>query len=137
MARIQRKIYIALLGIGLTALAGCATPPPPKSAMTQARQMLAAARTVQATVFAPLELGEAQAKFNFAQQALAKQAYEQARMLANEAEATAELARTRSLLKAMQHKIQMQHRENARLRRELLGKNSPSSSGPTGQGGQS
>ena len=137
MARIQRKIYIALLGIGLAALAGCASQPPPKSAMTQARQMLAAARAVQATVFAPLELGKAQAKFNFAQQALAKQTYEQARMLANEAEATAELARTRSLLKDMQHKIQMQHKENTRLRRELLDQNSPAPSSPTGQGGKS
>lgn len=136
MARIQRKIYIALLGIGLAALTGCASQPAPKSAMTQARQMLAAARAVQATVFAPLELGEAQAKFNFAQQALAKQAYEQARTLANEAEATAELARTRSLLKDVQHKIQMQHKENARLRRELLGKDSPPPSSHTGQGGE-
>lgn len=99
--------------------------------------MLAAARAVQATVFAPLELGKAQAKFNFAQQALAKQTYEQARMLANEAEATAELARTRSLLKDMQHKIQMQHKENTRLRRELLDQNSPAPSSPTGQGGKS
>ncbi len=135
MARIPTKIHVVLLGIGLTALAGCASTPPPNSAMTQARQMLAAARAVQATVFAPLELGEAQAKFNFAQQALAKQAYEQARMLANEAEVTAELARARSRLKDMQHKIQMQRTENTRLRRELLGRNSPSSSDATKSGG--
>ncbi len=137
MAHLQTKIHVALLGIGLAALTGCVSIPPPKSAMTQAQQMLDAARTVQATVFAPLELGEAQAKFNFAQQALAKQAYEQARMLANEAEVTAELARSRSRLKNMQHKIQMQRTKNARLRRELLGQDSAPSPDTTGHRGES
>lgn len=105
----------------LLLLGGCASTPPPTDAMTQARDMLEAARGAQATIFAPLDLGTAQARYALAQQALAGKHYDRARRYANEAEAAAELARAKAELGQLREQIRQRTRQNAELSSRLLG----------------
>lgn len=102
-------------------LGGCASAPPPTDAMNQARLMLDSARSAQAPIYAPLDLGSAQALYDQAQQALAKKDYDMARRYASEAEATAELARAKSELGKLREEIRQRTRQNAELSRQLLG----------------
>ncbi|MBU6404677.1 MAG: DUF4398 domain-containing protein [Proteobacteria bacterium] len=117
----HRAALISAVSSLLLLLGGCASTPPPTDAMTQARDMLEAARGAQATIFAPLDLGAAQARYALAQQALAGKHYDRARRYANEAEAAAELARARAELGQLREQIHQRARANAELSSRLLG----------------
>ena len=116
----QRVALLSLIGAGLL-LAGCASTPPPTDAMDQAAAMLASARAAQAPIFAPLDLGAAEARYAQAQQALAGKHYGRASRLAAESEASAELARAKARLGQLRLQISQETRRNADLSSRLLG----------------
>ncbi len=74
-------------------LAACATAEPPVSEMSAARDMVAQARAIAAQD-APRDLATAQSKLAQAEAAMQREQYEQARLLAQQAEADAKLAWT-------------------------------------------
>jgi chromosome segregation ATPase len=73
------------------ALAGCSSNPPPVAEMSAARTMVSQAQS-EATLYAPDLLHAAQAKLASAQTALDNGDNEQARLLAEKAQADARLA---------------------------------------------
>jgi len=86
-------IRTTLIPLAALALAACATTSPPESEMSAARAMVAQARPV-ATSDAPKELADAQEKLGHAEAAMQRKKYDQARILARQAEADAKLAWT-------------------------------------------
>lgn len=126
----HRALLISTVSSALLLLGGCASTPPPTDAMTQARDMLDAARGAQATIFAPLDLGTAQARYALAQQALDGKHYDSARRYANEAEAAAELARAKAELGQLREQIRQRTRVNAELSSRLLGTASAAAAQP-------
>jgi hypothetical protein len=99
-------------------LTGCASVPPPDSAMNAAQGQLQAARDAQAADYAPVDLGFAQDKFQQAQAAMAQRDYEDAGKLAEEARADAELARAKARLASARAQMQSKLAENNALRAE-------------------
>jgi hypothetical protein len=99
-------------------LTGCASVPPPDSAMNAAQGQLQAARDAQAADYAPVDLGFAQDKFQQAQAAMAQRDYADAATLAEEARADAELARAKARLAAARAQMQSKLEENNALRAE-------------------
>ena len=99
-------------------LTGCASVPPPDSAMNAAQGQLQAARDAQAADYAPVDLGFAQDKFQQAQAAMAQRDYADAATLAEEARADAELARAKARLAVARAQIQSKLEENNALRAE-------------------
>lgn len=98
------------------ALAGCASVPPPDSAMNVAQGQLQTARDAQAADYAPVDLGFAQDKFQQAQQAMAKRDYDKALTLAEESRADAELATAKARLAAERAQIEDKMARNDALR---------------------
>lgn len=103
----------------LLALGGCASVPPPDSAMNLAQMQLQAARDADAGDYAPVDLGFAQNKFQQAQAAMTRRDYEDAANLADEARADAELALAKARLGAVRAKIRAKLDENTRLRERM------------------
>ncbi|HUA81135.1 MAG TPA: DUF4398 domain-containing protein [Dyella sp.] len=97
-------------------LGGCASVPPPDSAMNQAQAQLQAARDAGASDYDPVDFGFAQDKFQQAQAAMADRKYAQAADLADESRADATLARTKAQLAAARAQIQSKMDANSRLR---------------------
>jgi len=96
-----KRLALVLVGV----LAACATRvPPPETQMTAARAMVAQARLV-AQQDAPQELASAQAKLARAERAMQRRNYEEARLLAEQAEADARLAWTASQLTQAQRAV--------------------------------
>ncbi len=113
--RIQAVVPALLLAISLS-LGGCASVPPPDSAMNQAQSQLQAARDAGASDYDPVDFGFAQDKFQQAQVAMADRKYAQAADLADESRADATLARTKALLGAARAQIQSKTDANSQLR---------------------
>ncbi len=103
----------------LLALGGCASVPPPDSAMNMAQIQLQAARDADAVDYAPVDLGFAQHKFLQAQAAMASRKYADAARLADEARADAELALVKAQLGETRAKIRAKLDENRRLRQQM------------------
>lgn len=103
------------------ALAGCASTPPPIGELAAADAALGAARAAGAADFSPVEYGFAQEKRDAAQAALDQRDHAAARALALQAQADAQLAEAKSRAAAGRTAVQQKTRENAELRRELLG----------------
>jgi hypothetical protein len=97
-------------------LSGCASVPPPDSAMTQAQSQIQAARDAGAQDYDPVDFGFAQDKFQQAQVAMANGKYAQAADLADESRADATLARTKALLGQARGQIQSKTDANRQLR---------------------
>jgi hypothetical protein len=97
-------------------LSGCASVPPPDSAMTQAQAQIQAARDAGAQDYDPVDFGFAQDKFQQAQVAMANGKYAQAGDLADESRADATLARTKALLGQARGQIQSKTDANRQLR---------------------
>ena len=114
------RMAVSTLTLALTlALSGCASTPPPDSAMNQAQVQLQAARDADAAVYDPIDLGNAQDKFQQAQNAVAKRDYDQAAVLADEARADAELARVKARLAAARNQIQTKTAANQQLKDQI------------------
>lgn len=97
-------------------LSGCASVPPPDSAMTQAQSQIQAARDAGAPDYDPVDFGFAQDKFQQAQAAMADGKYALAADLADESRADATLARTKALLGQARGQIQSKTDANRQLR---------------------
>jgi len=104
--------------VGLLALVGCASVPPPNDAMNQAQSRLQAAHDAGAADYDPVDLGFAQDKFQQAQAAMADRKYAQAADLAAESGADADLARVKANLGAARSQIQSKMNANAELRQQ-------------------
>jgi len=114
------RTAVSTLTLAMTlALAGCATTPPPDGAMNLAQTQLQAARDADAAMYDPIDLGNAQDKFQQAQNAMAKRDYDVAAQLADEARASAELARAKARLGAARNQIQSKTSANQQLRDQI------------------
>ncbi len=107
----------ALLALMLT-LGGCASAPPPNDSMNEAQSRLQTARDAGAAVYAPVDLGFAQDKFQQAQVAFADRKYADASNLAEESRADAELATAKARLGKARAQIQSKTQDNAGLKAE-------------------
>ncbi|WP_329741606.1 DUF4398 domain-containing protein [Dyella sp. A6] len=107
-----------LLAAVVLALGGCASVPPPDAAMNQAQTALQSARQAGAADYDPVDLGNAQDKFQLAQMAMSNRKYTQAADLAAESNADAVLARTKAQLGAARALILQKSQANQRLSAE-------------------
>jgi hypothetical protein len=114
-SRTRAVVPALLLAVSLS-MGGCASVPPPDSAMNQAQSQLQSARDAGADTYDPVDFGFAQDKFQQAQQAMADRKYAQAADLADESRADATLARTKAQLAAARAQIQSKTDANSQLR---------------------
>ncbi|MBE1159235.1 DUF4398 domain-containing protein [Dyella acidiphila] len=114
--RIRAVVPASLLLAVSLSLGGCASVPPPDSAMNQAQAQLQAARDAGAADYDPVDFGFAQDKFQQAQAAMADRKYAQAADLADESRADSTLARTKAQLAAARAQIQSKTDANGQLR---------------------
>jgi uncharacterized protein DUF4398 len=112
--RICAVVPALLLAVSL--LGGCASVPPPDSAMNQAQAQLQSARDAGAADYDPVDFGFAQDKFQQAQVAMADRKYALAADLADESRADATLARTKAMLGAARAQIKSKTDANSQLR---------------------
>lgn len=115
----RKAVSTLVLALVLATLGGCASVPPPDTAMNQAQAQLQAARDAGAADYAPVDLGFAQNKFQQAQAAVASRDYDVAAALAEEAQADAELARAKARLGAARAQIQAKTEANNQLREQI------------------
>ena len=114
------RLAVSTLTLAATlALGGCASTPLPDGILNQAQSQLRAARDADAAVYDPIDLGNAQDKFQQAQNAMAKRDYDVAAQLADEARASAELARAKARLGAARSQIQNKTAANQQLREQI------------------
>jgi hypothetical protein len=83
---------VGVIGCAAVVIAGCASIPPPTEQMAVAKSALANAVSAGASEYAPVEMRTAQEKLDRANRAMDKEDYENARWLAEEAQADARLA---------------------------------------------
>ncbi len=114
-----RLRFAALIGALL--LAGCATTPPPRTALEAAQTGIEQASTLGARDYAPMELARAQQRLGDAEVAFGERKYADADRLASHALLEAQLAQYRSRAATGREEVRRRNEENARLRRELLG----------------
>jgi hypothetical protein len=109
------------MACAIATLGGCASMPPPTGEVAAAEAAILTARSARADDYAPLELNAAEEKRAAARAALDDRKYEDARRLAAQAEADAALAHAKSRAAEARAAVERKTRENAELRRELLG----------------
>jgi hypothetical protein len=80
----------------VAALAGCSSPPVPRAQMAVGTSSLEAAQTAGAAELAPVELNRAREKLTQAQMAVRDRKYDEARILAEQADVDAQVARSRA-----------------------------------------
>ncbi|GLQ48064.1 hypothetical protein GCM10007862_31150 [Dyella lipolytica] len=107
---------VPALLLTMSLLGGCASVPPPDSAMNQAQAQLQSARDAGAADYDPVDFGFAQDKFQQAQVAVADRKYALAADLADESRADATLARTKAMLGAARAQIKSKTDANSQLR---------------------
>lgn len=113
------RIAAALAICAGAVLAGCASSPAPKEQMAVSRSAIANAASAGGGEYAPVEMRSAQEKMDRAQRAMGKEDYEDARKLAEEAQADARLAEKKAQsAKAVKAAAVMQD-DNRVLREEL------------------
>jgi hypothetical protein len=115
---LPRSIPLACaLGI---AVAGCASVPPPTNQVAVAREAVARAEgTPEVVALAPVEVERARSKAAAAVNAMSARDYDNARRLADEAEADAHAAEARSLSVKNERALAEVRRALAGLREEL------------------
>ena len=118
MTRTRPKIH-ALALIGLCALAGCATVPPPIQLMDHAQAEIRAARNAGAATTAPESLAAAERRLAAAQQFSANDDNGKATDKAQEAEAAAATARARAEAAQLGSQIRQQTAVNESLKADL------------------
>jgi hypothetical protein len=125
MTRCERIRLALLLSVSVLMLGACATAPVPMTELAAADAAIGAAREARAAEFAPVEFGFAEDKRRAAEAALDSRDNAAARDLARQAEADAALAEAKSRAAIGRNAVQQKTRENAELRRELLGGDRP------------
>src|ERR1700674_301190 len=88
----QRYLAVGAIGCLAVAIAGCGSIPPPTEQLAVSRAALASAVSAGGNEYAPVEMRTAQEKMDRANRAMDKEDYENARWLAEEAQAEARLA---------------------------------------------
>lgn len=119
MKRILTTTGAALILGGQLVLAGCASIPPPHDQMGRTESALGSADEAGAREYAPLELRDAQKKYENAKVAMDQEDYLGARRLAEEAEVDATLAEV-TARSAKARKSAEEIRESIRLLREEI-----------------
>lgn len=111
---------VGVLGCAAVFITGCATSlPPPTEQLAVSKSAVANAVSAGGTEYAAVEMRSAQEKMERANQAVAKEDYENARWLAEEAQADARLAEKKShSAKAQQAALAMQ--DDIRVLREEI-----------------
>ncbi|MEO8159209.1 MAG: DUF4398 domain-containing protein [Betaproteobacteria bacterium] len=92
MNKISAIHWSRAFGIAAVVLAGCASIPPPTEQMAVSKLAVANAISAGGVEFAPVEMKSAQERMDRANRAMGKEEYENARRLAEEAQADARLA---------------------------------------------
>jgi hypothetical protein len=111
---------IAFIAVALASTNAGATTPPPVDALDAANAALTAAATPDGDRYAPDELAAAHRHLDSARAAMAKRDYKEARALAEEAQADADLARAKSHMLAARADIDARIQDNAELQHRLL-----------------
>jgi hypothetical protein len=119
--KILRVVTRGALLPALALLAACASVPAPLLELDRARSALAAAEAAGAAESAPVDLRLAREEVDSASSLIAARKNEQAQRLLIIAEARAELASAKSAGARLRAEVQAKERDNAQLRRELLG----------------
>lgn len=83
---------ISVIGCAAIVIVGCASIPPPTEQIAVAKSALASAASAGGSEYASVEMSAAQEKLDRAHQAIKKEDYENARWLAEQAQADARLA---------------------------------------------
>lgn len=104
--------------LAFLALAGCANDPAPTEQLRLTEQAVAQARAVGATEQID-ELRQAEEKLQQAQAAMGREAFKDARVLAEQAELDARLAEARVLTQKSQDQLRELNERINRLRRQL------------------
>lgn len=113
--------YLAISGLGLAALiiTGCASVAPPTNQIAATKTAVSNAVNAGGTEFAPAEMRSARDKLELAVKAMAEEKYENARLLAEQAEVDAQLA-TSIAQSAKAEKAAATVQEDSRVLREEL-----------------
>ena len=117
----SHQCYRTLAAIGLAAvvMAGCASAPKPTEQIAVSNSAITNAARAGGTEYAPVEMAAARDKMARANQAMAKEDYEDARRLAEEAQVDARLAEKKAeSAKARQAALAMS--EDIRVLREEI-----------------
>jgi hypothetical protein len=110
---------VGAIGCAVVAIAGCASVPPPTEQMAVSKSAVANAVSAGGAEYAPVEMKLAQDKMDRARRAMEKEDYENARWLAEEAQAYARLAEKKAQsAKAQKAAIVMQ--DDIRVLREEI-----------------
>lgn len=112
-------ILVGVLG-GLPLAAGCATTPPPSDLMNRTEDTLRQAEQSGAREHSPLELRFAQEKFSAAQAAMGREDHEEARRLAEQSIANAQLAQAKAAAADARATAEQVRKGVESLREELL-----------------
>lgn len=111
---------IAFVAIALAWTNAGASTPPPNDALDAASAALTSAATPDGDRYAPDELAAAHRELDAAQAAMSKRDYKNARALAEEAQADADLARAKTRALATRAAIESKTQDNAELQHRLL-----------------
>ena len=114
------KFHVIAFAAFALVCADVGASPPPTDAFDTANAALTAAATPDGERYAADELAATHRQLDAAQAAMAKRDYKNARVLAEEAQADAELARAKSRAQAARAAIEAKTQDNAELRHRLL-----------------
>jgi len=125
MMKIFGHWYQALGGVGcaVVLIAGCASTPPPTEQIAVSKSAISNAVSAGGSEYAPVEMRTAQEKMDRASRAMAKEEYENARWLAEEAQADARLAEKKAQ-SAKAQKAAMVMQDDIRVLREEINRKS-------------
>jgi hypothetical protein len=114
---------VGAIACAAVVIAGCASIPPPTEQMAVSRSALANAASAGGAEYAPVEMRTAQEKMDRAGRAMEKEEYENARRLAEEAQADARLAEKKAQSAKAQKAASVTQDDIRVLREEINRKN--------------
>jgi hypothetical protein len=118
--RLPRSFLAAsMVALALTLVACASAPPPPVAALTTARAALTQAESAGAGQLAPVELLSAREKLNRADTAVREERFADARRLADESAADAQLAERSARVERAKQAAAEMRRSNATLEAEI------------------
>lgn len=118
--RLPRSLTAAsTLALALSLIACASAPPPPVAALTTARAAVTQAEAAGAGQMAPVELLSAREKLTRADQAVREERFGEARRLADESAADAQLAERSARVQRAQQAAAEMRRSNATLEAEI------------------
>lgn len=116
----KHQWYRTMSGLGFAAvIAGCATVQPPTAQLEVAKVAVTTAASAGGNEFASAEMQAAQDKLNRAVQAMTEKDYKKAQVLAEQAQADAQLATAKAASAKAQKAAETVHEDSHVLRKEL------------------